>query len=93
MSRLLEAQAYHRVGMMRVQTDPEPEGQVFPCGSRVHIAKDLGMPMSHFPADKDATVVYCYAHAFGGDDVENYCLNIDDIGEVSWYYAYQLTLI
>jgi hypothetical protein len=49
--------------------------------------------MSHFQGGVNATVKYTYAHAYGGDDVKSYCLDIDNHGEVSWYEEHQLTAI
>ncbi len=49
--------------------------------------------MSHFTSDCDATVVHTYAHAYGGDDVKSYCLDVDGHGETSWYDEWQLTVI
>jgi len=90
--RLAEAQAMHMAGMRRVTETPEPPGQKFPCGSRVRIKDDLGSRMSHFPSGKLATVVHVYAHAFGGSNVESYCLDIDGHGQVAWYHEHQLEL-
>ncbi len=92
-SRLAQAQAYCDAGEVRVKTTPEPKGQKFPCGSRVRICKDLGSMMSHFKADRDATVKYTYAHAFRGDNIKSYWLDIDDHGECGWYQEWQLTLL
>lgn len=91
--RLAEAASIYKAGLERVKNIPEPKGQKFPCGSRVKIAKNLGSSMSHFESDKCATVRYTYAHAYGGNNVKSYCLDIDGIGEVSWYYESQLTLL
>lgn len=91
--RHAQARAYHDEGMRRVQSTPAPEGQKFPIGARVRIADDLSRSMSHFPKGKLATVVHTYAHAFGGDDVKSYCLDVDGLGRTSWYYEHQLTLI
>ena len=91
--RLAEAHGMHKLGLRKVQHNQEPEGQKFPVGSRVHIAKDLGGSMSHFKSDCDATVEYVYAHAYGGDDIKSYSLNIDNHGSSAWYEEWQLTLI
>jgi hypothetical protein len=91
--RINDAHAHYAAGMARVRETPDPKGQKFPTGSRVHIAKDLGPTMSHFESDVDATVQYVYAHAFGGDNVTSYSLNIDGYGSVAWYYENQLTAI
>lgn len=91
--RLAQAQNRYQAGLQQVRSEPEPEGQKFPCRSRVRIADDLGSGMSHFIAGCNATVEYTYAHAYSGNDVKSYCLNIDGIGEVSWYEERQLTAI
>lgn len=89
-----EAHSYHESSMRRVKVTPPPTGQKFMPGTRVKIAKNLGERMSHFPSDKMATVQHTYAHAFDRDDersLKQYCLDIDGIGEVSWYGEDQLT--
>ena len=91
--RFAEAQGYYKSGLQNVMNKPEPEGQKFPVGSRVHIAKDLGNSMSHFNSDCDAIVEYVYAHAFGGSDIKSYSLIIDDYGSVAWYHEWQLTAL
>jgi hypothetical protein len=96
MSRQDEAKSYVAGCLERMKTKPEPEGQKFPIGTRVRIADDLGKSMDHFPGKGClATVKHTYAHAFGGgdDDAKEYCLDIDDHGEVSWYEEHQLTEI
>jgi len=93
MNRHEAAQQVYNAGLAKVASVPEPKGQKFPNGSRVRIADDLGSAMSHFQGGVNATVKYTYAHAYGGDDVKSYCLDIDGYGEVSWYYEHQLTAI
>jgi hypothetical protein len=90
---LAEAQAYHAQAMKRVQNTSEPKGQKFPCGSRVRIADDLGPYMKHFPKGRQATVVHTYAHAYGGNDVKQYQLDVDGCGEVAWYNEHQLIVV
>lgn len=85
-----EAEAFHDAGMIRARTAPAPSKQKFRCGQRVRIAADLGSAMKHFPADRLATVRYTHAHAYGGDSVKSYCLDVDGIGEISWYEERQL---
>lgn len=93
-TRESEAQAYYKQSLERVKNTPEPQGQKFPNGSRVLIANDFGESMSHFSGKgKKATVEYVYSHAYGGDDVKSYCLNVDGEGRSSWYYEHQLTAI
>jgi hypothetical protein len=92
--REAEAQAYFEQALQRVANTPEPEGQKFPNGSRVLIANDLGETMAHFGGKgKKATVQFVYAHAFGGDNVKSYSLNVDGLGSCAWYYEHQLTAI
>lgn len=91
MSRLSDAQAYHTMAMTRVKNTPEPAGQKFPIGTKVKIAKDLGPRMPHFPSGIQGTVNYVYAHAFGGDNVTSYCLNVEGAGNIAWYEEHQLT--
>lgn len=89
--RLAIAEETHRQGLEKVRTTPEPEGQKFHIGERVKIDDVLCSSMSHFPAGKTATVVHTYAHAYWGDDVKSYCLDVDGYGQVSWYHESQLT--
>lgn len=91
--REAEASAYYNHSMEKLKVTPEPDGQKFPVGSRVHICNDLGSSMSHFESDCDATVEYTYAHAFGGSDIKSYSLIIDGVGSVAWYHENQLTAI
>lgn len=90
-TRQSQAMSCYEAGESRVKTTPSPKGQKFPCGTRVRIAKDLGSAMSHFESDCNATVKYVHAHAYGGDDIKSYCLDIDGVGEVSWYDEWQLS--
>jgi len=91
--RLAEAVSMHEAGMSKVRDTPCPAGQKFPPGTRVRIADDLGDFMSHFESGCMATVLHTYAHAYGGDDISIYSLDIDGVGEVAWYYERQLTLV
>ena len=92
-TRAAEAMSMYTKGRERLETIPEPKGQKFPVGQRVYITKDLGESMSHFNSDTYATVVGVYSHMYGGDNVESYSLDIDCVGEVSWYEEWQLTAI
>lgn len=92
-TRFAQANAIYAAGLKKVETTPMPEGQKYPIGSRVRIADDLGPSMSHFTSGVGATVLYTYAHAYGGNNVDSYCLDIDGHGRVAWYYERQLTLI
>lgn len=76
-----QAKSYYEKGIIRVATTPEPEGQKFPCGVRVHIANNLDNLYAGF----DATVGYVYAHAYGGNDVTSYSLIVDGRGSAAWY--------
>ena len=87
------ARGTYRSGLRNVESDPEPRGQKFPIGSRVYIQQDLGPCMSHFTSGCSATVKYTYAHAYGGEDILSYCLDVDGHGEISWYKEHQLTLL
>jgi hypothetical protein len=89
-NRMAEAAAYTRLGEQRVKSTPPPTGQKFAPGTLVRIADDLGDSMRHFPSGKYAIVLYTYAHAYGGDDVKSYCLDVQGVGEVAWYYEHQL---
>lgn len=92
MSRIDEARSYHESAMQRVASTPPPDGQKYPPGARVRITDNLGFGMGHFPgAGKLATVHYTYAHAYGGNDVKSYSLNIDGHGEVAWYREDQIS--
>ena len=92
--RFAQASSIHAQGMERVRTTPPPKKQKYKPGTRVLIAKDLGPSMSHFPGKgQKTTVLQTYAHAYGGDDVKSYSLDIDGYGEVAWYYESQLTPI
>ena len=79
--------------MRRVADTPPPEGQKFAPGQRVKIADDLGRSMRHFPCGMTGTVHHTYAHAYGGDDTKSYCIDIDGLGQVSWYLEDQLSAI
>ena len=91
--RWAQARVVHARGLEDVANTPTPKGQKFPPGTRVRIAKDLGSGMSHFPSDRPATVEYTYAHAYGGDDVTSYSLDVDGLGSVAWYEQHQLEAI
>lgn len=93
MSKLDDAKNYYKWGMENVKNNGEPKDQKFAIGSRVRIADYLGPHMGHFITGRDATVKYTYAHAFGGNDVQSYCLDIDGYGEASWYKEKHLTSI
>ena len=92
-TRLAIAQGAYSTGQKRAKNNPAPTGQKFAPGQRVHITDDLPRYMSHFRSGVNATVKYTYAHAYGGDDVKSYCLDLDGHGECSWYEEDQLTPI
>ena len=93
MSRSSDAATYTRKCMEKMKGKPEPPGQKYHVGERVMIAKDLGPMMRHFPKGKAATVMYTYAHMYGGDNIDSYSLDVDGIGEISWYEEWQLSSI
>ena len=53
--------------------------------------------MSHFTSGVYAKVHHTYAHAYGGSNVDSYCLVIqagrNGWSEVAWYYENQLELV
>ncbi len=89
--RLSQAKGIHAQGLENVKENPEPKVQKFHVGERVFIGKMPGY-MEHFPSMKWATVKYTYAHAYGGSDINDYCLDVDGLGEISWYEENQLSL-
>ena len=95
--RLAQAKGIYASGLRKVKETPAPPGQKFPCGSFVKIAEDLGESMSHFESGKIARVEYTYAHAYWGDDVKSYSLNVrygpGKWSTVAWYYESQLTAV
>ena len=93
MSRESEAMAYHEACKERMKTRPQPKGQKFDVGSRVRISDELGKMMCHFRSGEEATVMYVYAHMYGGSDIESYSLQFDDGGTSAWYWESQLTQV
>lgn len=95
--RLADAQGEYARGLRNVKNDPTPEGQKFPVGAFVKVAKDLGPTMSHFTNDVYAKIEYTYAHAYGGSNIDSYSLILQyDEGNWSssaWYHEHQLTLV
>ncbi len=93
------ARLIHKRGLKRVKTTNPPAKQLFPIGSFVQIAKDLGSSMSHFENDRPAQVQYTYKHAYGGDErqAKIYSLLVRyDNGtwnSIAWYEEHQLTRI
>ena len=69
----------------RVSRLKEPIGQKYHIGELVKIKIELPKSKFHFPSGKLGVVRYTYAHAYGGENVKSYCLNVLGIGEVSWY--------
>ena len=90
-----EARRMFEMGIARVKTTKYPKEQKFPPGTRVVIAKDLGLGMRHFPSGLPATVEYTYKHAYGGgkDEAKSYSLNVDGHGSIAWYYEHQLSML
>ena len=91
MNRLSDAKAYYDQAMLRVLTTQQPSGQKYPIGARVKIDDEMPPWMKHFPKGKLATVLHTYAHAYGGDDVKSYALDIDGMGFSAWYDESQIT--
>lgn len=67
--------------------------QKFPCGSRVKIIKDICPSRNHFPHDTNATVVHTDKHGNFYGDGTDYCLDVDDLGQTSWYDESDMVLI
>jgi hypothetical protein len=68
--------------------------QKFKRGDVVHIAKNLGSMMNHFPNDQDAIIMGSYRDQYGGDDVDSWTVMFcDSGGESSWYETWQLTFL
>lgn len=68
--------------------------QKFHTGDRVRIAAKMPTYMSHFPKDRDATILYSYYDKYGGENKEpNYALDLDGFGYCSWYNEYLLRRI
>ena len=88
-----QARAIYQQGLENVKNKPVPVGQKYPPGTRVKITNNLGHSMRHFYGGKEATVMYTYAHAYWENNVKDYCLDIDGIGQVSWYHEHQLQAI
>lgn len=82
----MTAQEIYDRGMLRVKTEPAPPGQKFPVGARVRVSNGTsGYSVGLSGRGRTATVIHTYAHAFGGANVESYCLNVDGIGVSAWY--------
>lgn len=77
------------------------KAQKFHAGDLVHVVKDLGQYMSHFPSDCDAIVVGSYqdqlpemGQGAGPNAYRQYTLRLLPSGNtVSWYEEHQLILI
>lgn len=85
-------------GINRIAQTPKTPATVnkFNPGDRVKIADSLGNHMAHFPFGKLATVKYTYAQSYGSKDdrsMQQYCLDVDGIGVVSWYDEQQLSAV
>lgn len=97
--RLQQAKECNAQAMERVKTTDAPNMQKFKPNTFVRIKADLGPSMQHFKSDAFAKVLYTFAHAFGGANVESYFLlvknyesNWEDYTwiECGWYYEHQL---
>ncbi len=86
-----EAKAVYQKGMENVKNNPPPKGQKFMQGDRVFINIGPNDHMTYFPNHKKATVEYTYAHAYGGNDITSYCLDVDGEGSIAWFDEHQLT--
>lgn len=85
--RLAEAQGIQAAGLEKVKTQPMPKGQKYAPGTRVRITgggRSEGL---------EATVEYTYAHAYWGDDVKSYLLDVDGRGSSAWFHEENLTAI
>ncbi len=91
MSREKDAQAYYQQSLIKVKETPEPLGQKFHIGERVWISRELPSYMCHFPKGKWAIVQYTYAHAYGGDNVKDYSLDIEGYRSSAWYDEWLLS--
>lgn len=89
--REAEAKAYYEQSLRRVNITPEPKGQKFHIGERVWITNEKFSTRCHFTIGRWATVQYTYAHAYGGDNIEDYSLDIDGKGSSAWYPEWILT--
>ena len=71
--------------------------QKYAKGTLVFIAKDLGHSMRHFRKGVVAKVIETYGSTFGGDNFDQYGLDImtdDGTWEYgAWYYEHQLSEI
>lgn len=90
--RLAEAKTYTAKCLEGLDTSPNPK-QKFTSGQKVHIAKDLGQNMSHFPSDFEGIVEYTCAQMYGGTDYKSYSIIHPTQGAISWYKEVQLTAI
>ena len=66
--------------MERVATTPEPEGQVYPIGSKVLVA-----------GEGEAIVLYTGAHAYW-TSIDEYCVEIIATGKRGWAPIHILSL-
>ena len=87
-TRLLKARETFLKGLERVKNTPTPEGQKYAIGTRVQISENSPTWLQ-FPDGRIATVEYTYAHAFGGNDVNLYSLDLNG-RSVAWFHDYEL---
>lgn len=83
-------------GINRIAQTPNAQATVnkFNTGDRVKISDNLGHHMAHYPSGNLAIVKYTYAQAYRSTDdrsMQQYCLDVDGIGIVSWYDESQLS--
>ena len=69
------------------------EGQKFAVGDKIHVADEMPSWMSHFRAGEDATVLYTYGQAHGGNDSDAYFIMFEDGSTSGWYDEVQLTAV
>jgi len=91
--RLAYAMTIYQCGQEAVKTHPVPAGQKYPPGTRVRITTPGERMVLPSLSGRTATVLYTDAHAYGGDDVKSYCLDVDDFGRVAWFKETELEAI
>ena len=72
--------------------------QKFLKGFEVKVDDKMPPMMSHFESGFNGIVDHTYSEAYGGDNINSYCLvvldeNRNPINRISWYYENQLTLV
>ncbi len=72
--------------------------QKFLKGYEVKVDSEMPPMMAHFESGFNGIVDHTYSEAYGGDNINQYCLVVLDenrkpINKISWYYENQLTLV